>query len=180
MAFSNQAINNFWDRASSIDFARQNLFRVISITGGQGGSAGITESDLVYLTSTTLPGRAINNVPVPFMGLSFNVPGTANYPNSAGWTINFRMDSNQSIRTKLENWSRSIFDDAKSTGVYSVGNQSTITIALMDKAGSPIRTYKLIGSYLVNVGEQTLDVTTAGELITQAATIAYSYWELAA
>ena len=178
MAFSNQAINNFWDRASSVDFARQNLFRVISITGGQ--SPGISESDLVYLTSTTLPGRAINNVPVPFMGLSFNVPGTANYPNSAGWTVNFRMDANQEIRSKLESWSRSIFDDAKSTGVYSVGNQSIVTLALMNKAGGAIRTYKLIGAYLVNVGEQTLDVTTAGELITQAATIAYSYWELSA
>lgn len=177
MSFSNQAINNFWERASSVDFARQNLFRLISITGGPGGEAGITEADLVYLTSTVLPGRGINNVPVPFMGLSFNVPGTANYPNSAGWAVNFRMDSSHEIRSKLERWSRAVFDDASSTGVYSVGNQSIITLALMNKAGEPIKTYKLIGAYLVNVGEQTLDVTTAGEVITQAATIAYSYWE---
>jgi hypothetical protein len=177
MSFSGQAINNFWEKASAVDFARQNLFRIISITGGPGGAANISEEDLVYLTSTTLPGRGITNVPVPFMGLSFNVPGTANYPNSAGWAVTFRMDQNQNTRGKLETWSRAVFDDQTTTVAYGVVQQSVLTMALMDKDGAPVRTYKFKGLYITAIGEQTLDVTTAGEIITQPATLAYSYWE---
>lgn len=173
--FENQDINSFYQNAINRDFARTNLFRVLAINSGS-TNVNFDYSDLVYVTSATLPQRTINNVAVPFMGLSFNVPGTAQYPNSNGWAVTFRMPQDLGIRQKLEQWSRGTFNDATSTGAYEVKNLGNITLALMGKNGSPLATYELVGAYLVNIGDYSLDVTTAGEIVTQPATIAYQYW----
>jgi hypothetical protein len=174
--FSNQDIQNFYQTAFRKDFARKNLFRVLAI---ETGSAGIqfTENDLVYVTATSLPKRAINNVSVPFMGMKFNIPGTANYPGSEGWTVTFRMPQDLSIRRKLEYWTRATFDDATSTGAYELRDLGTVWLALMDKQGLPIKTYKMVGAYCVSLGDYALDITDAGSVVEQQATIAYQYWE---
>jgi hypothetical protein len=169
-------IENFYNAASLNDFARQNLFRVISLGGSR-----FTTNELMYATATTLPGRAINNIQVPFMGLQFNVPGTAQYPNSNGWTITFRIPQSLSIRRKFEDWTKSVFDDATSTGSYNIPSKDAsnqVILTLIDKKGNPLRTYTLFGAYCLNTGDMTLDITTAGEIITQQATLAYQYWRL--
>jgi hypothetical protein len=176
--FDNQDIGNFYQNAINRDFARTNLFRILNINSGA-TNINFDESDLVYITSTTLPQRAINNVSVPFMGLTFNVPGTASYPNSAGWNVTFRMPQDLGIRAKLEAWSRGTFDDATSTGAYEVKNLGTVTLALMGKNGVPLdgAIYTLVGAYVQNIGDYSLDITSAGEIVTQPATIAYQFWE---
>lgn len=173
--FSDQNIQNFHLAAQRKDFARTNLFRVLYIETGI-STITFNETDYVYITTTTLPTRAINNIKVPFMGLSFNVPGTANYPNSDAWNVTFRMPQDLSIRRKLEAWTRAVFDDATSTGDYGMpaGN---IELSLMDKAGKPLRNYLLRGVYCTSLGEYALDTTAAGEIVTQAATLAYQYWD---
>jgi hypothetical protein len=173
--FQNQDINNFYQNAFNRDFARTNLFRILNINSGA-TNINFDESDLVYVTSTTLPQRAINNVQVPFMGMQFNVPGTANYPNSAGWNVTFRMPQDLGIRAKLEAWSRGTFDDQTSTGAYEVKNLGTVTLALMGKNGNPLSIYTLVGAYCTNIGDYALDITQAGEIVTQPATIAYQFW----
>lgn len=172
--FANQDIQGFFQNAINKDFARQNLFRVISITTPV---VTFDQTDLVYITSTTLPARAINNVSVPFMGLKFNVPGTASYPTSEAWQVTFRMGQDLQVRQKLEIWSRSIFDDATSTGNYSAGALGNVVLSLFDKSGqNPIATYNLIGAYIQNIGTFTLNTTTQGEIIEAQATLAYQYW----
>lgn len=169
-------IENFYNTAATNDFARQNLFRVISL-----GGVRFTSNELLYLTTTQLPAKAINNVQVPFMGLKFNVPGTVNYPGSEGWTVKFRVPQNLSIRRKFEDWQKSVFDDSTSTGAYNVPSKDAsnqIVIVLIDKNGNPLRTYTLFGAWVQQVGALALDVTTAGEIIEQEVTIAYQYWRL--
>ena len=173
--FANQDIQGFFQNAIHKDFARTNLFRVVSITVPAAGIV-FDESDLVYVTATTLPDREISNISVPFMGLAFNIPGTAKYPGSAGWNITFRVGQDLQVRNKLEAWSRSIFDDATSTGTYGAGSLGNVNLALMDKTGLPIASYNLIGAYLQKLGTWTLDTTKDGEIVTSAATIAYQYW----
>lgn len=170
-----QGIRNFHEVAGRRDFFRQNLFRVINFGGNRFG-----DDQLIYIESTTLPSKAINNIQVPYMGLQFNVPGTVQYTNSASWSVNIRMDAALDIRDRLEDWMRSIFDDADSTGDYSIpdGDDGTTTLILLDKKGSAIRTYDLFGCYLTNLGDFTLNVGTAGDIVTAPATIAYQYWRV--
>lgn len=169
-------IENFYDVASTNDFARKNLFRVVSL-GGQ----RFTLNELIYMTTAALPARAITNIQTPFMGLNFNVPGTATYPGSDSWNVTFRIPQNLSIRRKLEDWTNYVFNDQTSTGAYNipsnaVENQTIIT--LLDKQGNPLRTYTLFGCYCVNTGPMDFDITDTGTLVTSQATIAYQYWRL--
>lgn len=174
--FSNQNIQNFYQTAYKKDFARKNLFRVISIETGITGLS-FDESDLVYVTATSLPKRDITNIPVKYMGLQFNVPGTATYTGNDSWNVTFRMPQDLAIRRKLETWNRALFDDATSTGLYELKYMGTVTLALMDKAGLPIRTYKLIGAYCRSIGDYTLDATDGGSIVEQQATLAYQFWQ---
>lgn len=169
-------IENFYDVASTNDFTRKNLFRVVSL-GGQ----RFTTNELIYMTTATLPARAITNIPTAFMGMNFNVPGTATYPGSEAWNITFRIPQNLSIRRKLEDWTNYVFSDQTSTGAYSipsnaVENQTIIT--LLDKQGNPLRTYTLFGCYCQSTGTFDLNMADTGTLVEATAVIAYQYWRL--
>lgn len=169
-----QDIIKFYDVAQQKDFARQFQFRIAQLANTNFG-----ENDFVYLESANLPGRAITNVPVPFMGLQFNVPGTVTYPGSDAWNVTFRSDQNYDIRATLENATVNTFDDATSTGDFNIARRSSlITINLLGKGGSVVRQYTLYGAYVVSVGESTYNLTDSGSVVTVPATLAYQYWRV--
>ena len=172
-----QGIENFYDAAIRQDFIRDFNFRVISL-----GGARFTNDELLYLTAVQLPGRSIVQVPAPFMGLEFRVPGAASYNQSDSWSVTFRCPANASVRRKLEEWTKYIFDDATSTGAYNIPDKSegnTIILVMLDKQGNPIRTYKLYGAFCTNAGDMTFDQTGNGHIVTVPVTVAYQYWRLA-
>ena len=80
----NQNIQNFYRIAADKDFSRDFLFRVTQMQL-QGVPALSEEGDLVYVKTAQLPGRAVGNVAVPYMGLNLNVPGAVTYPGSEGY-----------------------------------------------------------------------------------------------
>lgn len=169
-------IENFYNIAASNDFARTNLFRVTRL-----GDQRFENGELLYVESTTLPGRSITNIPVPFMGLVFNVPGTATYNNSGAYSVTFRIPQGLSVRRKFEQWSREIFNDIDSSGEYNIPSNAItnqMEMVLIDKKGEALRTYTFYGVYCQNIGDINLDITTAGEIMKQQVTLAYQYWRL--
>jgi hypothetical protein len=169
-------IENFYNVAANNDFARTNLFRVTRL-----GDQRFEDAELLYVESTTLPGRSITNIPVPFMGLVFNVPGTATYNNSGAYSVTFRIPQGLSVRRKFEQWSREIFNDIDSSGEYSIPSNAVtnqMEMVLIDKKGEALRTYTFYGVYCQNIGDINLDITTAGEIMKQQVTLAYQYWRL--
>jgi hypothetical protein len=115
------------------------------------------------------------------MGLKFNVPGTANYPDSGGWNVTFRVPANLSIRRKFEDWTNTVFNDSNSTGAYNIPGKDAsnqVVLSLIDKSGNPLRTYTLFGVYPNKIGDLTVNVTSAGEVLEQQVTFAYQYWRL--
>jgi len=167
-----QNISDFYTVAQQKDFARQFQFRLLQL-----GPVVLSEDELVYVESASLPGRSINNIQVPFMGLNFNVPGTAQYPDSAGFAVTFRCDSNYDIRTLLENSTFDTFDDSTSTGNYNIGAvASVIDMILMNKQNQPIRDYKMFGAYVMNIGSSQYNIGDAGTIVTVQSTLAYHYW----
>lgn len=169
-------IQDFYQQARQKDFARQFQFRLTELANTNFGRGGV-DWPMVYVESTTLPGRAITNVPVPYMGLQFNVPGTAVYPGSDGWTVNFRCDQNYDIRATLENATLLTFDDQSSTGDFNIArNSQNVVIQLLDKELQAVRTYTLYGAYVVSVGESQYSIGDNGQIVTVPATLAYQYW----
>jgi len=171
-----QNIQDFYFQAQGNDFARRFQFRIDQwvVRGAQ-----LVPDQLVYLETASLPARAVTNVPVPFMGLQFNVPGTANYPGSDGYQVVFRCDQQYNIRTLLESATFAVFDDQTSTGDYDIpGNGDQLTLNLLNKNGETERQYMLFGAYVVNTGDIAYDLRDAGTIVTCAATIAYQYWRV--
>jgi hypothetical protein len=173
---NNQTIAKFYSNIQSKDFARQFQFRVVSPFANTNFNA----DNLIYLETANLPGRSITNVQVPFMGLQFNVPGTATYPGSDAWSVTFRCDQNYDIRSTLENATFLTFDDGASTGNFNTArNSSRIVLELLGKDMSVVRTYTLFGAYVVSVGDIAYNVGDSGAIVTVPATIAYQYWRAA-
>jgi hypothetical protein len=183
MADTNQLISTFYSEAASRDFARDFSFRVLSIsTGGATNAANqvinFGDTDLVYVKTASLPERAITNVPVPYMGLNFNLPGNATYPGSEAYSMTFYADAQSSIRQKFEDWSRYTFDDANSTGDYLTPKQtSVINLAQLDNKLNRVATYNLIGVSPRSVGALTYNIAAGtGQTIEFTATMAYHYF----
>lgn len=168
-----QTISDFYRVAQQRDFARNYMLRVVSI-----GNNTFNEDDFVYITTATLPDRAIQNQTATYMGLDFNMPGTVKYPNSNAWDVTFRADKANLLRNKLEDWQRSlVFDDQTSTGNLSVrGPESVIQLNQIDDKLNIINSYTLFGAYIQKLGTLGYDITGSGTPLQFTATLAYHYW----
>jgi hypothetical protein len=169
-----QNISDFYRSVQQKDFARQFQFRLVQLANTNFG-----EDTLIYVETANLPGRSITNVQVPFMGLQFNVPGTATYPGSDSYAVTFRCDQDYNIRAALENATFNTFDDGTSTGDYNIArNSSVITMNLLNKSGGTARQYTLYGAYVVSIGDVAYNLGDSGTIQTIPATLAYQYWRV--
>lgn len=170
-------IQNFYDAARTTDFSRDFQFRILQIGSNQYNQE--FQNRMVFLSTASLPNRTINNQTVPYMGLTFNVPGSVSYAGSEGWNVTFRMPQDFSLRDTLERWQVSTFDDETSTGDYSLPSRdSVIHLALLNNAGTAIREYVLYGVYVTALGEVGYDLKGSGAPVEFSATLAYQYWRL--
>lgn len=177
MPLETTGIQNFYDAAYTLDFSRDFQFRILQM--GIDRYTRVLQNRMVFLTTANLPNRTINNQAVPYMGLSFNVPGSVSYAGSDAWAVTFRMPQDFSIRGILEQWSRDVFDDEISTGDYTIpGRDSVIEMALIDNAGNYIRHYTLFGVYVLALGDMAYDLKGAGAPVELQATLAYQYWRV--
>jgi hypothetical protein len=178
MADVNQLISDFYRVAQVRDFSRDYQFRVLSINTGDSGVT-FDQDDLVYIRTASLPERAIQNKTVPFMGLNFNVPGNATYPNSEAYALEFYADAQSKIRQKFEQWSLDTFNDANSTGNYFMPKQnSSIDLVQLDAKMNKIAQYKLVGVSVRNVGALQYNIAEGtGETVKFTATVSYHYWQ---
>ena len=177
MADVNQTIQDFYTQAQSKDFARSNLFRVLNINFGIEPSGFISTNDLVYARTASLPAKTITNVQAPYMGLNFNIPGVAQYPNSEAYVINFYADEAQKIREKFLQVVNDTFNDATSTGNYFTPKQSAvIDLVQLDKQLNKVAQYQLVGVSIRQVGALEYDITSTGDIQKFDVTLAYHYW----
>lgn len=195
------SIQKFYQAAVGNDFARAFQFRVDNIklglpgsTTAIGGAVPTTTlidwkyenpGETIYVETAALPGRIINNIPVPFMGLQFNVPGAASFPGSANYAVRFRCDQNYAIRNQLEKALVDLFNISNTAGNYPIPDPSNIlTFTLFSKAkgdgGMPkaIRTYTLVGVYVQALGDAQYDVKDNGTVAMIDCTLAYQYWKV--
>jgi hypothetical protein len=178
----NQDIQKFYKSAVERDFSRDFLFRVTQLQ--LAGVEPLLDDELVYIRTASLPGRNITNIPTPFMGLPFNIPGGATYAGSDAYSVNFYLDANSRLRNYLERASREIFDDVNSTGNYSTpGVENYIELLQLNKQLDPIPggKYKLIGASIRNVEPIEYSIAEGtGNWVQANATIAYHFYTVPA
>ena len=177
MAATKQTIQDFYRVAAERDFARDVQFRVLSISP-QGTTIKFDEDDLVYATTATLPSRAISNVNAKYMGLTFNLPGVATYPNSNAYKLTFYCSANSKLRQKFMQWTRDTFDDADSTGNYLTPTQnSTIDLVQLDNNFERVNQYQLVGVSILDVGAISYTMSEGtGAVRTFDVNVSYHYW----
>jgi len=189
-----QNITKFFDTATRRDFSRDFLFRVEDIKFGDFGTSITEDQDLIYAISASLPSRTINNIEVPYRGLTFNVPGSVKYGSAADYKIKFYCDAASETYAKFVAESRRVFQDAAAgsglnmpenldvsqgtTGDYRIAGQSAIiTLSQIDKRLETVRTINLIGVSIREVGP--LEYTMAegkGDVIKFDVSLAYHYY----
>jgi hypothetical protein len=177
MADVKQLIQDFYRVATQRDFSRDVQFRLLSINPGGTSTVNFSQDDLVYIKAASLPGRNIKNIAVPYMGLNFNIPGTAEYPGSDSYELKFFCDAKSSIRQLFEQWSLDTFNDANSTGNYLAPRQtSVIDLVQLDSQMNRVAQYQLIGVSVRNVGPLAYNMQGTGETVEFTATVSYHYW----
>lgn len=177
MAATQQTIQNFYRIVTERDFSRKFNFRVININAGDSSSQVWNEDDLVYVRTASLPAREITEVTVPYMGLDFHIPGSAKYPGSEGYSMEFYCDQKSNLRQKFEDWTRDVFDDVTSTGNYFAAKQTAvIDLVQLDNQLNRVSQYQLVGVSPRNVGPLEYDITNGGEFVTFTVTVAYQYF----
>ncbi len=163
-------IQEFYNAAKQKEFARNFQFSVRTL-------GPFSEQDLLYIESTTLPGKTIQNQQVPYFGLDFNVPGTVKYDNSDAWTVTFRCDEGINIRNKMENYIKEVWDDETSTGLYGVPVEEA-TFDLLGKDLNPVRRYTFVGLSPISIGNLSYSVADTGTILTVEATFSYHYYRI--
>jgi hypothetical protein len=177
MADVKQTIQDFYTQAQVKDFARNNLFRVLNIDFGDGSDVDIAEEDLVYVTTSSLPGKTIQDVVVPYMGLDFHVPGTVKYNGSEGYQLTFRADESYNLYDKFQQVINDTFNDSDSTGNYfTPKSSSVIDLVQLNKELNRVSQYQLVGCSIRSIGDLSYDVTASGDVQTFTVTIAYHYY----
>jgi hypothetical protein len=172
-----QTIQDFYRVASQRDFTRDVQFRVLSISP-QGTTIKFDENDLVYARTAALPSRAISPVAAKYMGLNFNLPGVATYPNSENYQLEFYCSANSDLRKKFLQWTNDTFNDANSTGNYLTPTQnSTIDLVQLDVNFEKVNQYQLVGVSIRNVGDIGYTMAEGtGNVKNFGVTLAYHYW----
>lgn len=170
-------ITDFFQRAANKQFARDFLFRIKQITIA--GETFVGNDDLVYARSGQLPGRNISGKQAKYFGQNFNVPGASEYPGSDGYQIEFYHDEQIELRRKLENASRTVFNDATSTGEYQMpGRESVIVLSVLNRQLDEISTITLVGASIRNINPVDHSIADGtGEILKLTTTIAYHFYD---
>lgn len=169
----NQTISDFYRVAQERDFARDFQFRVLNIQSGEGNFV-VQEDDLVYAQGGTMPGRTISTTQVAYMGLNFQIPGSATYAGT--YPITFYCDKGDTLRKLMLAWTRDTFDDATSTGNYfTPKDTSVVDLVQLDTQLNKVSRFQLIGAYPQEVGDVEYNIQGTGAPVTFSVTLGYHY-----
>lgn len=198
-------IQDFYSTALTYGLARNNAFRIESITSQTNEPSGplqlftgpqtpgqlfnsANDDLLIFTRDGSLPSRRISTGKVFFKSFEFNVPLDASYPENTSWRVSFYCDKGYILRKLLELWSVGTFDEHTQAGgpvwttcdielklINYYSKESTSAETQDDPSNMPGRRFKLVGCYPVNIGQISYDNTNSGSIVTMDATLAFQY-----
>lgn len=171
----NQIISNFNTVAAQKDFARNNLYRLMSL---KTRALELDETDLLYCRGAQIPGRENPTASVSYHGMEFRYPKSSVKYDGGGYTLKFLLDAGGELRKKFEEASRIIFNDQSNTGNWRVpGSTDQIVIAQLGFNMEPIKTYTLYGVCITKIESFDSDFSGEGEAVEVSITFTYNYYK---
>lgn len=127
----------------------------------------ISESSIpYYVRSSGIPDRSIEEVSVPYTGLTFKMGG--NTISYGDWMLSFNVDENGKILELFNTW----IDYVNENKLYMKDQ----TLYLLDGNGTATQTITLYGAYPKSIGAVQLDYAST-DIATVDITFAYQKYE---
>lgn len=124
--------------------------------------------------SAQLPASTVENIPLQYRGRAVNIAGERSF---SPWTIAIYNDTTFAIRNAMEQWSSGIQNLSSTNGRTNPGDyQVDLQVTQLDRNGAPIKTYKFIDAYPIEIGAIALDFDAANQIETFDVTFQYNYW----
>jgi hypothetical protein len=161
------------------DGARPNLFNVqIALPTGAvvpDGSAAAQKLSFM-VKSSQLPGSTLGTVPLYYFGRELKFAGNRTFTD---WTVQIINDEDMLIRRAIEEWMGGI--NSHVTNLRNLGTApSSYTfdgmVTQYSKAGLPLKTYKMVGMFPVDLAPIDLDWGSNDSIEEYSVTFAYQYW----
>lgn len=163
------------------DGARPNLFKCDltfpTLTQGQAAQNKFT----FMARAAQLPGSTVNQIPQFYFGRELKFAGNRSFPE---WTVTIINDEDFKIRDAFERWMSGMNSHVgnlrnpafiKGDGGY----QQDGFVTQFSKDGSPIKKYKFVGLFPIDVSPIELDWGANDTIEEYAVTFAYQWWEWA-
>lgn len=164
------------------DGARPNLFQCdltfpTLVTGAQGAQTQFT----FLARATQLPGDTINVVPQYYFGRELKFAGNRTFQE---WTVTIINDEDFVIRDAFEKWMSGINSHVGNLRQPSFikgdgGYQQDGFVTQYGKADNPLKKYKFVGMFPVDITPIELDWGANDTIEEYAVTFAYQWWEWA-
>lgn len=160
------SINTF--KSKFQDISRANRFEV------QGNILG---GDISFLAKgASLPGATLGIMEVPYQGRMIKLAGDRVYDD---WDITVYMANDADIRTRIDEWMATALGHETNIGALAHQQyKEDLTVKQLDRAGSPIMTYKMIGCMPTVLGPLELAWDTNDTPAEFTLTLAYDYYEI--
>lgn len=139
-----------------------------------GRAAAVTKSPFL-VTVAELPGQTIGVAPVYYRGRLIKMAGDREF---APFTCTVINDSGFTIRTAMEQWMNGIENVANKTGALQPSQyQTDMFVSQLDRNGSVLKQYKLIGAFPTDISAVGLDFGSNDQLSTFQVSFQYQSFE---
>jgi len=132
----------------------------------------------VRAQSSSIPGRSVGNIHVPYMGTGgINFPGKLTYTHVFPCT--FIESEDRAIHTAIYSWLQSQNNDFDGTGAGDDQVKTDVYLNLLNVKGNITESIRLIGSFIASLGEVTVNYEGEGGII-YPVEFRYDRWEAVA
>lgn len=170
----NQKISDFNIIASQRDFARDNLWRILSL---KTRTLELDEADLLYCKGARIPSRENPSASVSYHGMEFRYPKSS-VKYDGQYSLTFLIDAKGLIRHKLEEASRILFNEVSNTGNWRMPSSSDqIVLAQLGFDMEPVKYWTLYGVTLTKIDQVEVNFQGEGQHIEVTLNFTYNYYK---
>jgi hypothetical protein len=161
------------------DGARPNLFEcTLTFPTGVSVPDGAGRKLTFMARAAQLPGSTVNQISQFYFGRELKFSGNRTFPE---WTITIINDEDFIVRKAFEIWLNGLNSHAGNLRNANFENprsyQRPATVTQFGKTGDPIKAYRFVGMFPIDISPIELDWGANDAIEEYAVTLAYQWWE---